>query len=165
MLAVEVACSQPQDRRAKRNLTGVFQHWDCMDPAWNPGGLWRGVRIERTGPVRINRMRVLCRDAEPERANVMVRAELDSDEARTVRIRTTVDDAVERELEQSLAAGTNVVLWSRVYPNPRESDLYSPTSSTCRWSSKGEDAITDAVTFRHAHDGESAGAFAVKRMS
>ena len=119
VLAVEVACAQPQDRRAKRNLTGVFQHWDCMDPAWNPGGLWRGVRIERTGPVRINRMRVLCRDAEPERANVMVRAELDSDEARTVRIRTTVDSAVERELEQSLAAGTNVVEWTFGVDNPR----------------------------------------------
>ncbi len=119
VLAVEVACAQPQDRRAKRNLTGVFQHWDCMDPAWNPGGLWRGVRIERTGPVRINRMRVLCRDAEPERANVMVRAELDSDEARTVRIRTTVDVAVERELEQSLAAGTNVVEWTFGVDNPR----------------------------------------------
>ena len=119
VLAVEVACAQPQDRRAKRNLTGVFQHWDCMDPDWNPGGLWRGVRIERTGPVRINRMRVLCRDAEPERANVMVRAELDSDEARTVRIRTTVDDAVERELEQSLATGTNVVEWTFGVDNPR----------------------------------------------
>jgi beta-galactosidase/beta-glucuronidase len=90
-----------------------------MDPVWNPGGLWRGVRIERTGPVRINRMRVLCRDAEPERANVMVRAELDSDEARTVRIRTTVDSAVERELEQSLAAGTNVVEWTFGVDNPR----------------------------------------------
>ena len=65
VLAVEVACSRPQDRRAKRNLTGIFQHWDCIDPAWNPGGLWRGVRVERTGPVRINRMRVLCHDAEP----------------------------------------------------------------------------------------------------
>ena len=39
--------------RAKRNLTGVFQHWDCLDPDWNPGGIWRPVRIEQTGPVRI----------------------------------------------------------------------------------------------------------------
>ena len=48
VLAVEVTCARPQDRRAKRNITGVFQHWDCIDPAWNPGGLWRRVRIERT---------------------------------------------------------------------------------------------------------------------
>ena len=119
MLAVEVACSPQPDRRAKRNLTGIFQHWDCMDPAWNPGGLWRGVRIERTGPVRIDRMRVLCRDAEPARANVMVRADLDSDESRTVRIRTTLDGDVERELEHSLAKGTNTVEWTFGVDNPR----------------------------------------------
>ena len=46
VLAVEVACSPPTDRRAKRNLTGIFQHWDCMDPTWNPGGLWR-ARADR----------------------------------------------------------------------------------------------------------------------
>ncbi len=55
---------------AKRNITGVFQHWDCIDPTWNPGGLWRPVRIETTGPVRIDRCRVLCRDANDARAHL-----------------------------------------------------------------------------------------------
>jgi beta-mannosidase len=119
VLAVEVACSPPADRRAKRNLTGIFQHWDCMDPAWNPGGLWRGVRIERTGPVRITRLRVLCRDADAARANVMVRAELDSDDARTVRVRTTLDGDVERELEHPLAKGPNSVEWTFGVDNPK----------------------------------------------
>ena len=64
VLAMEVACARQTDRTAKRNLTGVFQHWDCIDPDWNPGGIWRGVRLERTGPVRISRLRVLCRDAD-----------------------------------------------------------------------------------------------------
>jgi beta-mannosidase len=118
VLAVEVACSPPLDRKAKRNLTGIFQHWDCMDPSWNPGGLWRRVRVERTGPVRITRMRVLCRDADAARANVMVRADLDSDESRTVRIRTTLDGDVERELEHSLAKGTNTVEWTFGVDNP-----------------------------------------------
>ena len=84
-----------------------------------PEGLWRGVRIERTGPVRINRLRVLCRDAEPARANVMVRAELDSDDARTVRVRTTLDGIVERELEHPLAKGTNSVEWTFGVDNPK----------------------------------------------
>ncbi|HET9601024.1 MAG TPA: hypothetical protein VFP08_05515 [Acidimicrobiales bacterium] len=119
VLAVEVACSRPQDRRVKRNLTGIFQHWDCIDPAWNPGGLWRGVRVERTGPVRSNRMRVLCHDAEPARANLMVRADLDSDDSRTVRIRTTVDGKIEREREHSLAKGLNSVEWTFGVDNPR----------------------------------------------
>jgi beta-mannosidase len=119
VLAVEVACSRPTDLRAKRNLTGVFQHWDCIDPAWNPGGLWRPVRVERTGPVRINRLRVLCRDAEAARANVSVRAELDSDASRIARIRTTIDGVVERELEQTLARGTNTVEWTFGVDNPK----------------------------------------------
>ena len=48
-LAVEVTCSRPHDLTAKRNLTGVFQHWDCLDPDWNPGGIWRPVRLSETG--------------------------------------------------------------------------------------------------------------------
>ena len=49
VLAVEVACAPQRDRTAKRNITGVFQHWDCADPSWNPGGLWRPVRVDTTG--------------------------------------------------------------------------------------------------------------------
>ena len=54
-LAVEVTCAPQPDRTAKRNITGVFQHWDCLDPDWNPGGIWRPVRVTETGPVRITR--------------------------------------------------------------------------------------------------------------
>jgi beta-mannosidase len=41
LLAVEVACSPQADRTRKRNITGVFQHWDCLDPDWNPGARCR----------------------------------------------------------------------------------------------------------------------------
>jgi beta-mannosidase len=119
VLAVEVACAPQRDKRAKRNLTGVFQHWDCLDPETNPGGIWRPVRVERTGPVRINRLRVLCRDADAARATILVRAELDSVSRSTVRLRTTLDDVVERELEQALARGTNSVEWTFGVDNPR----------------------------------------------
>ncbi len=57
--AVEVTCSRHEDRNATRNITGGFQHWDCLDPDWNPGGIWRPVRLEESGPVRISRLRVL----------------------------------------------------------------------------------------------------------
>src|SRR4051812_27383496 len=40
LLAIEVACSPDSDKTAKRNLTGVFQHWDCFPLTWNPGGIW-----------------------------------------------------------------------------------------------------------------------------
>jgi len=81
-LAVEAACARQTDRTAKRNLTGVFQHWDCLDPDWNPGGIWRPVRLETTGPVRIRDLRVLCREATAARAVVVLRANLLSADAR-----------------------------------------------------------------------------------
>src|SRR4029079_16429513 len=96
VLAVEVTCAPQGDARAKRNITGVFQHWDGIDPGWNPGGLWRPVRVERTGPVRIEKLRVLCRDASADRANLYFHALLDSDAQRTVRIATRAGDYTER---------------------------------------------------------------------
>ena len=35
-LTVEVSCAPQRDKKAKRNLTGVWQHWDCLDDTWNP---------------------------------------------------------------------------------------------------------------------------------
>ena len=90
VLAVEVTCARPTDRTAKRNLTGVFQHWDCIDPGWNPGGIWRPVHIEETGPVRIASLRVVCPEATAERAVLDVRAVLDSAQACTVVLDTVV---------------------------------------------------------------------------
>ena len=55
-------CPGRADLTAKRNLTGVFQHWDLLDQDWNPGGIWRPVRLEQSGAVRIRHWRVLCRD-------------------------------------------------------------------------------------------------------
>src|SRR6202035_5562525 len=90
VLAIEVACARPGDLTAKRNLTGVFQHWDCLDADWNPGGIWRPVHLEETGPVRIASLRVLCPEATAERAVVEVEAVLDAAEACTVSLATVV---------------------------------------------------------------------------
>ncbi|HEX2383148.1 MAG TPA: hypothetical protein VHI95_10955 [Acidimicrobiales bacterium] len=116
-LAVEVTCAPQTDRTAKRNITGVFQHWDCLDPDWNPGGIWRSVRVEHTGPVRIRDLRVLCREATPEQAVVLFRANLLTLEARAVVLRSSVG-AVDHELEQSLAAGENHVEWTVAIDHP-----------------------------------------------
>jgi beta-mannosidase len=121
-LAVEVTCSRPDDLTAKRNLTGVFQHWDCLDPDWNPGGIWRPVGVTETGPVRIARLRALCRDASPERAVLVLRATLDSDEARTVSLHTALG-GLDHVDEQPLAAGANDIEWTLTVPEP---DLWWP---------------------------------------
>jgi beta-mannosidase len=122
LLAVEVTCSRPDDPTAKRNLTGVFQHWDCIDPAWNPGGIWRPVRLVRTGPVRIARLRCLCAEATPERAVVRLRAVLDAAVAGPVSVRTAVG-ATEHEFTHRLAAGENQLSWQVEIDQP---DLWWP---------------------------------------
>lgn len=116
-LGVEVTCAPQRDRAAKRNLTGVFQHWDCLDPDWNPGGIWRPVRLTETGPVRVARLGVRCREARPERAVVVLRATLDSDGARSVRLRTTFG-GVDHEQLQPLAEGPNEVEWTLTVDEP-----------------------------------------------
>lgn len=118
VLAVEVTCSPARDRTAKRNITGVFQHWDCLDPDWNPGGIWRPVRLEDTGPVRIDTLRVRCPDATEERAVLDLRMEVLAADAGAVLLRTTVGEHEFTE-EQTLAAGANRISWKVEIDKPR----------------------------------------------
>jgi beta-mannosidase len=124
LLAVEVACAQARDRTAKRNLTGVFQHWDCIDPDWNPGGIWAGVHIDRTGPARISALKVLCRDANDERAMLELQAVLDRTAPGSVRVETTVATEADGQLQaaheqdQVLSAGATTVKWRVAVERP-----------------------------------------------
>ncbi len=118
VLAVEAACSPPHDRTAKRNLTGVFQHWDCLDPDWNPGGIWRPVHLESTGPVRIRHLVTRCTSADAERAVLSLTADLDAAGPLDVHLRTTVG-AVDHGTDRTLAAGPNTVEWTVTVDRPR----------------------------------------------
>ncbi len=116
-LGVEVTCSAPGDRTKKRNITGAFQHHPSIDPDWNPGGIWRPVRLERTGPIRIRHLRVRCAEATETRATVRFRAVLDAAEAGDVLLRSTVGDT-ELLDERRLAAGENQVEWQLRIDDP-----------------------------------------------
>lgn len=52
-LLVEVDCPDEEDKEAKALLTGVFSHWDALDPQSNPGGIWLPVKIVESGEVYI----------------------------------------------------------------------------------------------------------------
>jgi beta-mannosidase len=125
LLAVEVSCPPPSDLTAKRPLTGIFQHWDCIDPAWNPGGIWAPVRVQTTGPVRIQSCKVLCREANEDTATLEFEAHLDPVEPTTVTVRTTArlegdpNPAAEHLTEETLAAGVNRVRWRLGVDRPR----------------------------------------------
>lgn len=111
VLTVEVSCSPQRNRTSKRNLTGVFQHHEFGVPDWNPGGIWRPVHLETTGPVRLDRLRVLCRDVGEERAHLRLHARLDSDQPCRIELRTTVDGRAVGQREVPVATGTNEVDW------------------------------------------------------
>ncbi|HVM08749.1 MAG TPA: hypothetical protein VM345_09810 [Acidimicrobiales bacterium] len=117
LLAVEVTCAPQRDRKAKRNLTGVFQHWDCFDPDWNPGGIWRPVRLRTTGVHAITRLRVLCIEATPERAVISFDATLDTLDAVTVSLRTRIGSHEHVEVQQT-AAGATRAEWRVAVDNP-----------------------------------------------
>jgi beta-mannosidase len=119
VLAVELSCSPERGTTGRRNITGMLQTSEAVDRDWNPGGLWRTVRIHDTGPVRIDRLRVLCRDADETRAHLRLHARLDSLRAGTVRIRTSADGNVVGETEHALAAGGNDIEWSLDIAAPR----------------------------------------------
>ena len=78
LLGVELTCHPESDPAVRRNITGSFGGSTGIDTTWNPGGLWRPVHLERTGPVQIRHLRVVCRDANENRATVAFRAVLDS---------------------------------------------------------------------------------------
>ncbi len=127
VLALELTCDRPSDTTAKRNLTGVFQHWDCIDPDWNPGGIWRPVTLFDTGPVRVAKLRVLCADANEERATLDFGATLDVEQAALVSVTTAISGsrglAIARTSEHPLAAGANELRWRVPVEHP---DLWWP---------------------------------------
>lgn len=118
VLAVELTCAPQTDRTDKRNITGVFQHWDCFDPAWNPGGIWRPVHVVETGPVRIARLTTRCVEATADRAVLAFVAELDAAGGVEAHVRTTVG-SIDHAADHTLAAGTNAVEWTVTIDRPR----------------------------------------------
>jgi beta-mannosidase len=122
VLAVEVACPKEGDRSAKRMVTGVFSHWDALDPGWNPGGLWRPVRISESGPVRLAGLRCLCIEATEDRGRLLLSLTVDSPTGPVpVRLRARIEGpgvSVDAEQDQTLATGVNQLSWTLEVDHP-----------------------------------------------
>ena len=129
VLAMEVACDRSGRRAAKRALLGVFGYWDCIDPTYNPGGIWAPVRVAVSGPVHLSSLRITCVEADAKSAVLELSAVLDSLEAVTVTLCTearrsgTFDGeaavpAARVETRQPLAVGANRVRWRLVVDEP-----------------------------------------------
>ncbi|MCC6156417.1 MAG: glycoside hydrolase [Deltaproteobacteria bacterium] len=48
-LIVEVDCPDEKDKVGKKMITGVYSHWDCLDPTTNPGGIWLAPYLVESG--------------------------------------------------------------------------------------------------------------------
>ncbi len=127
LLAIEATCASPGDRLDKRNITGVLQHAEILDHDVDPGGLWRDVRIEETGDVRIDDLRLLVLEADSDRAILRLSAVLDSAATHTARVLTHVDPssgdegagtAALHDQELVLARGRNEVEWHVAVETP-----------------------------------------------
>ncbi len=122
LLAVEVSCPAQGDRRDKTSLTGSLQT-GRLAPSGNPGGIWRDVWIDSTGPVAIKHSRLLVTQAETDRAEVSIRMVLDAAEPTEIRIDTSLvgpdgnsaGGGVERH---NLASGENRIEWTVVVDQP-----------------------------------------------
>lgn len=148
LLAMEVD-NDPVGTGRVRDLTGAFGRSALLGSGHNPGGIWRPVSLHTTGPVRVRHCRLRCPQADVERATLAVRVVLDTDEPRTVTLRTwaarvtdetppppsptgTDEDVVEAELERAvvvierdhpLATGENRIEFTVPVPDP---DLWWP---------------------------------------
>ncbi|MEM7272817.1 MAG: hypothetical protein AAF547_07050 [Actinomycetota bacterium] len=122
LLAVEVSCRTPDPDLPRSSLTGSIQAGH-LAPTGNPGGIWRPVQIERTGPIAIRHGRLLCTSAEPERATLQLRLVLDVEEGAEVRIDTSVvgpdGGAGGGSEDHSLASGENRIEWTVPIDGPR----------------------------------------------
>src|SRR2546430_15820317 len=69
--------------------TTLFRSWDGLDPKWNPGGLWRPVRVADSGPVRLSGLRALCVEATEDRGRLQLTLTVDAPAGPTsVRLRS-----------------------------------------------------------------------------
>jgi len=118
VLAVAVTSPRGERGAPRRAITGV--HGDPHGPATrHAGGIWAPVRVTETGPVRVASLRVLCRDADPERAHVLLHARLDADTGRVAVVRTSIDGTVVAEHRLTVAGGINEVSWNLDLRSPR----------------------------------------------
>ena len=89
-LLIEVECPDEHNKFGKRLITGVYSHWDSLDPATNPGGIWLPVELIHTGAVHISTLRLDTSKAGDVAAEIRFHSELNSAEACDVILRWTI---------------------------------------------------------------------------
>ncbi len=123
LLAVEVACPSPGGDTNRTSLTGGLQSGPLAPPG-NPGGIWRPVGLDSTGPVAIRHARLLCVAADEDRAELSIRLVLDAAEGGEIRLDTSVvgpdgSAAGGGADTHTLASGENRIEWTVPIDEPQ----------------------------------------------
>ena len=159
VLGIEVASPPQTDRTAKRTITGVFGQSVMLDPEFNPGGIWRPVRVVDCGEVRIAILRILCTEASRERGRLACRMHLDAgDSARDARLHAIVrgpndETLLDTRRDVALAAGENRLEWTLVVEEPPRwwpRALGEQPLCTLEMSVEVDDAVSDHRAVRTA---------------
>ncbi len=128
VLAVDVSCPAggglDDENRTKVALTGSLQTGPLAPPG-NPGGLWRPVFVDTTGPIAIRHSRLLCTGADDMRATLQIRLVMDAAASSTATLTTTVGEPAgdptdpdryrlltRSQQTRDLAAGENRLEWT-----------------------------------------------------
>jgi beta-mannosidase len=77
-LIIEVDCPEERRKSGKRMLTGVFSHWDALDPMANPGGIWLPVELGESGVAHIKDVQLSTERIDKGTAQLRWQAALDS---------------------------------------------------------------------------------------
>ncbi len=156
-ILVEVECPDEANKSGKRLITGIFSHWDCMDPLANPGGIWLPVELAATGPVRLREVFLHTEAAGESLAELRFRAVVDSDAARDVTLRWTFAPvnfagAVQTvEQRRALAAGAHEIAGVLLVHDPHlwwPHDMGSPDLYAVTLEVVCDGVVSDARTVR-----------------
>jgi beta-mannosidase len=154
-LIIEVECPDEHDKLGKRLITGVFSHWDALDPATNPGGIWLPIELIQTGPVRAKKLMLQTEQFSDEYAEVRFRTVVDALDAQDVTLRWTITPrnfagAIQIiEQHRSLAAGSQTITGTLDIRDPQlwwTHDLGHPNLYTITLEIHCEQHCSDSLT-------------------
>jgi beta-mannosidase len=156
-LLVEVACPNERNKTNKRMITGVFSHWDCLDPQANPGGIWLPVELHRSGPVRVQTVRCHSETCHERFAQLRYDVTIHAATAGQVVLRwsfvphTFTGETQVIEQRRNITQGEQEIGGLLKLRDPRlwwTHDLGNPDLYTCTLDIVWDEHISDSRTFR-----------------
>lgn len=154
-LLIEADCPDERDKLGKRMITGVFSHWDCLDPTTNPGGVWLPIELIATGPTRIQQVRLHTETLGSAVAELRFRATLDAAAAADVTLRWTIapknfaGEVQVIEQRRALATGAQTIAGVLEVRDPQPwwtHDMGHPSCYTIGLEVLYDDVVSDAYS-------------------